>query len=155
VAAWQFNVQLIPAEWISCGNDVATLFNEDGYEGSLAWAEYADVAQLRNFLDTVFRRGTSWSPDLTLRGEEGADDAQLWANGLRIESLEIRFDLRKRNMSFFKGGASVSERMGLSISVVDGMELLGSSFEELLFASRKSSAEKYVRKPNEYLAGGH
>jgi hypothetical protein len=93
MAVWQFKVQLIPTVWVERGNDVMTLFKEEGYEGIEAWKHRIDVELIRSAIDK------EWNKDLTLWGNEKSDDIQLWLDQQCIESLSIRFDLRDRNIA--------------------------------------------------------
>ena len=151
MAVWQFKVQLIPTVWVERGNDVMTLFKEEGYEGIEAWKHRIDVEQIRSAIDMVLPRGKEWNKDLTLWGNEKSDDIQLWLDQQCIESLSIRFDLRDRNIALISNVVSLAKQLDLSIITTEQRHNVGTNLDDLLLLFENSCAQGF-KNPDTFIS---
>lgn len=151
MAVWQFNVAFIPQSWINSGGDVASLFEEElGFDPAFAWRQYDD-AQLEQGLSRILSKGKSWHSDLTLWGNVETDDIQLWRRQGRVESIGVRFDLRKPNMALFQEVVDIAQELGLAILVLGTRRVLPSAVQPLLRAAAESEAAHFALDPASFL----
>jgi hypothetical protein len=151
VAVWQFNVAFVPQSWIDSGGAVASLFEEEGgFDPALAWRRY-DTAQLEEALSRVLSKGKSWHSDLTILGKAEADDIQLWRRDGKVESVQVRFDLRRPNMALFREVVDIAREFELVILVLETKRVVTSDTRRLLRAAAESAAAHFVIDPESFL----
>ncbi len=153
MAVWQFAVQLVPSDWFEQGNDIASLFTEDGFEPAAAWAMRTDAERFLLGLDGLLPRTKGWHPDQVVWGDEQADDIQLWREGSRVASLAARFDLRHRNLRLISGLVAFAKEHGLSLVVPEHWRNVGTDMSSLMLLLEGSGAAGYVRDPRRFLSG--
>ena len=150
MAIWQFNIAFLPQSWINSGGDVASLFGEQGFDPTSAWRLYDDT-QLEAVLGRVLNKGKSWHSDLTLWGNVEADDIQLWRSEGNVESIQVRFDLRKPNMALVREVVSIASALELAILVPGTKRLVPLDIQKLLRAAAESDAAHFAVDPASFL----
>lgn len=150
MAVWQFNVALVPRGWIDSGGDVADLFGQEGFDPAMAWRQYDD-ARLEGVLSRVLSRGRSWHPELTSWGNAETDDIQLWRTDKYVESIHVRFDLRKPNMTLFREVVEIARELALVIVVVEARNVVPADTQRLLRAAAESEAALFSVDPASFL----
>ena len=151
MAVWQFSVAFVPQNWIESGGDVASLFEEEGFDPALAWRHYDD-AQLEDALGKVLSKGTSWHSSLTLWGNVETDDIQLWRSEGGVESVRVRFDLRKPNMALFREVVNIARELRLAIVVLGTKGVVPCAVQPLLRAAAESEAAHFALDPGSFLS---
>jgi hypothetical protein len=151
VAIWQFKVLLIPASWLDKGGSIDSLFEEDGYDVSIAW-RHTPIAELEETFSAVLPLGKSWSAELASWGKEQGDDIQLWRKRGRVSSLGVRFDLRSPNMAFFQSIVEIAGKFPLAILVPSSRRMVESNLKSLLRAAAESDAAHFVVDPQSFLS---
>jgi hypothetical protein len=149
VAVWQFQVALIPKRWINAGGSVAALSTEEGWETACAW-QGVRCDDLRSRIEGILPRGHSWSPSLTVWGSTECSDIQLFEQGGCIDSLNVRFDLRKPDMELFKSIADFAQDCGLAVIDLARKRTV-SGLNELVRAAAESDAAHFVLDPASFL----
>ncbi len=99
----------------------------------------------------VLSKGKSWHLDLTLLGKAEADDIQLWRREGKVESVQVRFDLRQPNMTLFREVVSIARELGLAIVVLETKSVLPLDIQRLLRAAAESAAAHFVVDPESFL----
>ena len=151
MAVWQFHIAFVPQGWINSGGDVDSLFEEaEGFDPALAWRQYED-AQLERVLGRVLSNGKSWHSGLTFWGNVETDDIQLWRSEGRVESIRVRFDLRKPNMTLFREVVNIARELGLAILVPGTRSVLPVAVQPLLRAAAESEAAHFALDPASFL----
>lgn len=151
MAVWQFNVAFIPQSWVDSGGDVASLFEEEGgFDSAWAWRRYAN-ARLEGVLSRVLTKGKSWHSDLTHWGNAETDDVQLWHRDGRVESIQVRFDLRKPDMGLFREVVNIARELELAIVVPGTKSVLPLDIQRLLRAAAESEAAHFALDPASFL----
>jgi hypothetical protein len=149
VAVWQFKVALIPKRWLNAGGKIAALLTDDGWETAIAW-EGVHGDALKSRIEAILPRGKSWSPSLTVWGSAEYNDIQLFEEGGCVESLNVRFDLRKPDMGLFKSIVDLAQDCGLA--VVDMARKRNvSDLNALVRAAAESGAAHFVLDPVSFL----
>jgi len=149
VAVWQFKEALIPKRWLNAGGKIAALLTDDGWETAIAW-EGVHGDALKSRIEAILPRGKSWSPSLTVWGSAEYNDIQLFEEGGCVESLNVRFDLRKPDMGLFKSIVDLAQDCGLA--VVDMARKRNvSDLNALVRAAAESGAAHFVLDPVSFL----
>jgi hypothetical protein len=150
VAVWQFTVALLPQSWLDAGGAIENLFGTEGFDPSASWAGY-HVDALEASLSAVLPQGKSWHAELRLWGHVETDDIQLWSTGEMIESLQVRFDLRRPNISLFREVVRVAHKRALAIVSLATRRKLGLEVNQLLRAAAESDAAHFATDPESFL----
>lgn len=150
MAVWQFDVALLPQSWIEAGGEVGVLFGEEGFEPAVAWRGYED-AGLEESLDVMLPRAKSWHADLALWGSYESDCIQSWRHRGRVESIEVRFDLRNPNMALFRELVNFAHTSRLAIVVLATKAVPAADTHRLIRAAAESDAAHFVVDPASFL----
>jgi len=150
VALWQFKVALIPQNWIDSGGIVEELFSDEEFDQSAAWAEYCD-SRLEESLSTALQKSESWHSDLTLWGDIDGDDIQLWRDHGKVESLQVRFDLRNPTLALFQSVVDIARELGLAILALEMRSIVPLDPRELLHVAAESNAARFLDDPHSFL----
>jgi hypothetical protein len=149
VAVWQFKVTLVPKRWLDAGGSVAALVGKDGWETASAW-EGVRTDTLKARIDGILPRGKSWYPAVMLWGSEERSDIQLSEQSGYVESLDVRFDLRRPDMKLFRSVFDFAQDCGLA--VVDmARKRAVTDLIELVRAAAESEAAHFVLDPGSFL----
>jgi len=151
MALWQFHLALIPQSWLEAVENIESLFSDEGYDTSSAWASH-DSQALEATLGSVLPRGKSWSPALTVWGSSETNDIRLWRSGSAVTSVDVRFDLRNPNMALFKAVIGIARQLQLAILVPSLRRTIGSDVDLLLRAAGESDAAHFVLDPLSFLS---
>lgn len=149
MAVWQFNVTLVPKRWFDSGGSVASLAGDDGWETASAW-KGVDGVELEERIHGILPRGRSWHSELALWGSEEKGDIQLFRNQGFVESLRVRFDLRKPDMQLFRTVSDLALDYHLVILDMARKRRIR-DLNELLRAAAESDAAHFVLDPASFL----
>ena len=149
MAVWQFKIALIPKRWLDAGGSVADLVSKDGWETAKAW-EGARADALLARIDRILPRGKSWSPSLTVWGTEEGSDIQLFEERGSVESLNVRFDLRRPGMALFKSVFDLAQDCDLAVLDMSRKRAV-LNVNELVRAAAESDAAHFVLDPASFL----
>jgi len=96
MAAWQYVLYLIPAEWCRVpGNGPELLVDgSGGVDLEAAWREHQPNARFVSLISKVLPASTSWHADLKIWGDDERTDIQVWYEGVQVESVMARIDTR-------------------------------------------------------------
>ena len=150
MAVWQFTVALLPQRWIDAGGVIESLFGAEGFDPSVSWVEF-EAKGLEASLKAVLPAAKSWHAELTLWGNVETDDIQLWSTHERIESLQVRFDLRRPNIFLFREIVRVADDRSLAIVSLATRRKLPLDVHQLLRAAAESDAAHFATDPQSFL----
>ncbi len=149
MAVWQFNVTLVPKRWFDNGRSIASLARDDGWETASAWTGVnGDGLQAR--IEGILPRGKSWHSELTLWGSEEKSDIQMFRNLGFVESLNVRFDLRKPDMQLFRAVSDMAQEHDLVMLDTTRKRAIR-NMNELVRAAAESNAAHFVLDPASFL----
>ncbi|HEY4365634.1 MAG TPA: hypothetical protein VGN07_00230 [Steroidobacteraceae bacterium] len=151
MAIWQFNVELIPATWLAAGNDIESLFGEEGFDALPAWAAYEDPG-LEQRLGMLLPRSRSWNPAQIVWGSQDGNDIRLSRRHEGIGCVAVHFDLRNPNMLLIRAIADLARDLELAILVPEVRRIATSDVEALLRFAAESSAAHFVLDPQSFLS---
>jgi len=149
VAVWQFNITLVPKRWFDTGGSVASLANDEGWETAQTW-KGIDGSGLQERVEGILPRGKSWHPALTLWGSEEESDIQMFREHGFVESLGVRFDLRKPDMQLFRTISDLAQEYDLVIVDVARKRTIR-DLNDLVRAAAESDAAHFVLDPASFL----
>lgn len=150
MAVWQFNIALLPRSWIEAGGDVGVLFGEEGFEPAAAWRGHEED-RLEESLNAVLPRARSWHAELALWGSAEGDSIQVWRQRGRVESIQVRFDLRSPNMALFRKLVDFARASRLAIVVLATQAVLAADPHQLIRAAAESDAAHFAIDPASFL----
>jgi hypothetical protein len=151
VAVWQFNIALLPQAWLDAGGNVHALFDEHGFDAAPAWGSYRHP-KLEELLGNPLRKGKSWYPDLTLWGNGQTDYIQLLRRRGNVQSVVVRFDLRRPNMTLVQHVIFIAHELRLAIVALETESVVPPDVEQLLRAAAASKATHFVLDPESFLS---
>ena len=149
MAVWQFNTTLVPKRWFDTGGSIASLISGDGWETASAW-KGVDGVGLKERIEGILPRGKSWHSELTLWGSEQKSDIQMFRNLGFVESLRVRFDLRKPDMQLFRAVSDMAQEHNLVILDMARKRALP-HLNDLVRAAAESDAAHFVLDPASFL----
>ncbi len=154
MAAWQFTVYLIPKSWATANaGDVNLLFNEDGFDSSVAWTGLTiDRRRFDEAFDKVLDRSKTWHVDHTAWGDEERTDIQLWFDQGRIEEIQLRLNLGEELEPFVSRFCEALEKLDCIIFVPETKKLLPLAPDEIGRTALASRAASFVKDPHAYLS---
>ena len=149
MAVWQFRVTLVPKRWLDAGGSVAALVTEEGWDTAIAWLGFPSDT-LKERIEGILPRAKSWSPALTIWGSDDRDDVQLFEEGGTVESLNVRFDLRKPDMKLFRSVFELSQDCDLAVLDMSRKRTVH-DLSDLVRAAAASEAAHFVLDPASFL----
>jgi hypothetical protein len=150
MSVWLFRVSLIPQRWLDASGTIDVLFDEEGFDGAIAWRGQSDLP-LEHHFATVLRAGRSWSSALSVWGTHDADRIEVRRERGRITAVEIYFDLRKPNMTLFHSIAGIAQELGLAVIVPALARTVPADLQQLLRVAAESKAAHYSLDPRSFL----
>jgi hypothetical protein len=156
MAAWQLPIFLIPKSWADANaGDINQLLTDDGVDTSLAWCSViADRKKFEEAFGKVLMKGNPWHADETIWGNEQKTDIQLWVEQGRIETIQLRIDLREDWRRFIPKFCEAMEGLECMALVPEMNRLIvialtPEALTEVVLTSRAAS---FVSNPRTYLS---
>jgi len=150
VAVWQFKISLLPQQWLDAGGALDALVGADGWHMSPAWGA-SDFESIQRRIDGILPPGQSWSESLLHWGSYETDDIQLFSESSLVESLCVRFDLRRPNLALFGLVVAAAEDLHLALVDMARKQVVPRDVQALLRAAAASGAASYVKDPISFL----
>jgi hypothetical protein len=98
------------------------------------------MRHLEGSLNAALQKSESWHSDLTLWGDIDGDGIQLWRDHGKVESLQVRFDLRKPILALFQSVVDIARELGLAILALEMRSIVPLDPQELLHVAAESNA---------------
>ncbi len=156
MAAWQFPIFLVPKSWAdSNAGDTNLLFNDEGVDTSLAWSGVnADRKKFEEAFDNLLTKGNPWHADQAIWGDEKKTDIQLWLAQGRIETIQLRIDLREDWSRFIPKFCDAMEGLGCMALVpeMNRLKLIPLTPEVLIQVVLTSRAASFVINSRAHLS---
>lgn len=151
MAVWQFTLMPLPNAIARRGN-VHLLRVENAQErGEGPALSPVDAEALFEAISQVLPEKRSWSTDLRVWGDEEFSDIQVWRDGLAIESIKIRLDLRSRSIQLIDRLCRLAISQDWSFATVTG-EVVPATRSAIVRAAMASDAQRFIDDPEGFLA---
>lgn len=155
MAIYQFVIELIPHSWVikNKNSSIDFLFNEDGYDTSIAWQLDCKATQVESLISQfhILSRKKSWHQNLMFWGDEEFHDIQLWVKDGNVESLKIRIDLRKNIAALKNKIISLCDKLACDIFVPEMKQIIKPELDLFNEIILQSSAVKFIEDPEKFL----
>ena len=136
MAAWQFEIGLIPRVWAEaqCYRPDRLLVESSEATGD-AWEEYPVNVDVASVIGAEFPVSQSWSEHLQCWGNEASTDVQVWSVERPVDEIWIRIDLCK----------SVELSIAKAVRIAKELDCVFFSAEKrLIVPARESVLKKMV-----------
>ena len=150
MALWQFTLDLIPSSAAKVnGVDAIQMTREqlDEIEPEIPTQKKASLFQR---LDALLSEKEPWSPDLRIWGDEKSHDVQIWLEGGRIESFQLRLDVANPSFPIIDGMCSLARDLQCVFAAREGA-IIQPSAEAIARAVMQSPAMRFVRDPEGFI----
>jgi hypothetical protein len=152
MAAWQFDMHLLPAEAARRRYGATPLMipRSDHDEGDW-WKDQERLDNLPSEISKLLPTLSSWSNDLQRWGTEDGDRVDLLCHGRVVVDILVRVDVRDLSHTFVAGVMDMARRHGWCVRLASG-RVIAPSTTKVLAAIRDSDAFRFVRDPAGFLA---
>lgn len=152
MAVWQFNIQLIPAEWAEENNfDVANLYSTDSFDTEIAWSRKQPRYDFKEILSEVLPKSESWHIDLLTWGDSQGHDIQVWYENKTVESMCFRVALNQKTEGVIEGILKAALELNCVFFFPETKTIGASERVVLTAAVYNSNAAKFVKNPRGFL----
>lgn len=150
MAAWQFQMCLVPRDWVvkNLGCTSLPYITRENCDTSRAWKYQAVNANIEDEIEKYFSRSASWHDDLVCFGAEEKTDIQLWFDDGEIDELQIRIDMRENFVSLINCIAQIASALSCCIFVPSQQKVIEPEAMEILRCAKLSSSYLYVKNPD-------
>jgi hypothetical protein len=152
MAIFQFTVALIPSKWAhDSNNDIESLYYEAGYDVSVAWKDNQPNIDVDSLISKVLPKGKAWDSEQKVWGSDESSDIQVWYENGRIESIDVRLDLREDISSLLSKVVELAKRLKCYLFIPGAKSIIEPNVFELKKAANESNAAKFVEDPEGFL----
>ena len=108
------------------------------------------MASLFQRLGELLPEMEPWSPDLRIWGDEKSHDVQIWFEGDRIESFQLRLDVANPSFPLIDGMCGLARDLQCVFAATEGA-IIQPSAEAIARAVIHSPAMRFVRDPEGFI----
>jgi len=147
MAIWQFTVWFVPSEIVG---DRSFLTEQESEKG--AWqGTKQPPPDFCGILESILPRAKSWHRDLLQWGTQEGDLIEVWLDGGKVVSLEVRIDCRSLNAAFIRRIFNISLKWGFRLVCGEGLKVLPRDMGGFVRAIWDSPNHKVLEAPQELL----
>ena len=158
MAVWQFKFTLVPTEGIVkahgkvpyCLPQFAAVVPDACLDDEMVWPNYwegVDKSAIHALAKSVLPLADSWSTEATMYGHSKTDDIQVWD-----DSVDVRLDCSNLNIRLLENIVTIANNCGCCIVLCEGGRVIAPVLEKVKDALKASSASRFVKDPNAFLA---
>lgn len=149
MAAWQFEVCLIPKSWSDLSRKgVSSFYDTEGnYDVSFAWKNII-TNDVRGEIIKYYPLSKSWHKDLINFGYEERTDAQIWYEKDELENIQFRIDMRGNFILDIKQVVDIAKKLSCVFFIPSQKCIVEANVFEIISYAKKSNAYLFAKHPD-------